>query len=40
MAGAIAWTIVLVVFVLGMQGLIGAIEARALRYRPAAERSL
>ena len=40
MAGAIAWTIVLVVFVLAMQGLIGAIEAHALRYRPAAERTL
>jgi ABC-type nitrate/sulfonate/bicarbonate transport system permease component len=40
MAGAIAWTIVLVAFVLAMQGLIGAIEAHALRYRPAAERTL
>jgi ABC-type nitrate/sulfonate/bicarbonate transport system permease component len=40
MAGAIAWTIVLVVFVLAMQGLIGAIETHALRYRPAAERTL
>ena len=40
MAGAIAWTIVLVVFVLAMQGVIGAIEAHALRYRPAAERAL
>ena len=40
MAGAIAWTIVLVVFVLAMQGVIGAIETRALRYRPAAERTL
>ena len=40
MAGAIAWTIVLVVFVLAMQGLIGAIEAHALRYRAAAERTL
>ena len=40
MAGAIAWTIVLVAFVLVMQGLIGAIEAHALRYRPAAERTL
>jgi ABC-type nitrate/sulfonate/bicarbonate transport system permease component len=40
MAGAIAWTIVLVMFVLAMQGVIGAIEAHALRYRPAAERAL
>ena len=40
MAGAIAWTIVLVIFVLAMQGLIGAIESHALRYRAAAERSL
>ena len=40
MAGAIAWTIVLVVFVLAMQALIGAIEAHALRYRAAAERTL
>jgi NitT/TauT family transport system permease protein len=40
MAGAIAWTIVLVVFVLGVQGIIGAIEAHALRYRAAAERTL
>ncbi len=40
MAGAIAWTIVLVVFVLGAQAVISAIEARALRYRAAAERVL
>jgi NitT/TauT family transport system permease protein len=40
MAGAIAWTIVLVVFVLGAQAVISAIEAHALRYRAAAERAL
>ena len=40
MAGAIAWTIVLVVFVLGVQGIIGVIETKALSYRPAAERTL
>ena len=40
MAGAIAWTIVLVAFVLVVQAIIGAIEAHALRYRPAAERTL
>jgi ABC-type nitrate/sulfonate/bicarbonate transport system permease component len=40
MAGAIAWTIVLVVFVLAVQGIISAVEGRALRYRAAAERTL
>ena len=40
MAGAIAWTIVLVVFVLAVQGIISAIEGRALSYRAAAERTL
>jgi NitT/TauT family transport system permease protein len=40
MAGAIAWTIVLVIFVLIMQGLIALIETRALRYRAVSERSL
>ena len=40
MAGAIAWTIVLVVFVLVVQGIISAIEAHALSYRVAAERRL
>ena len=40
MAGAIAWTIVLVIFVLVMQRVIEAIESRVLRYRPVAERSL
>jgi ABC-type nitrate/sulfonate/bicarbonate transport system permease component len=40
MAGAVAWTIVLVVFVLGVQGVISAIEAHALSYRAAAERTL
>ncbi len=40
MAGAIAWTIVLVAFVLVVQGVISAIEAHALAYRAAAERAL
>src|SRR5712671_6326893 len=40
MAGAIAWTIVLVVFVLVVQGIISAVETRALSYRAAAERTL
>ena len=40
MAGAIAWTIVLVVFVLAVQGIIGVVEGRALRYRATAERTL
>jgi len=40
MEGAVAWTIVLVVFVLGVQGIISAIEAHALSYRAAAERTL
>jgi ABC-type nitrate/sulfonate/bicarbonate transport system permease component len=40
MAGAIAWTVVLVVFVLAVQGVISAIEAHALAYRAAAERTL
>jgi NitT/TauT family transport system permease protein len=39
MAGAIAWTIVLVIFVLIMQRVIGALEGRLLRYRPVAERA-
>ena len=40
MAGAIAWTIVLVVFVLVVQAVISAIESHALRYRVASERTL
>jgi NitT/TauT family transport system permease protein len=38
MAGAIAWTIVLVIFVLVVQALITLIENRALRYRAVSER--
>jgi len=37
MAGALAWTLVLVIFVLVVQGVITLIETRALRYRPIAE---
>ncbi len=40
MAGAIAWTLQLVVFVLVFQGLITAIEAWALRWRPRSERAI
>lgn len=40
MAGAIAWTIVLVIFVLAMQRLLTLLEKRVLRYRPAAERGV
>ncbi len=40
MAGAIAWTIVLVVFVLIVQSLLGLIERWSLAYRPLAERGL
>jgi ABC-type nitrate/sulfonate/bicarbonate transport system permease component len=39
MGGAIAWTIVLVIFVLIMQRIIGALEAWLLRYRPVSERA-
>ena len=39
MAGAIAWTLVLVIFVLIVQGVITIIENHALRYRAVAERS-
>jgi NitT/TauT family transport system permease protein len=38
MAGAIAWTFVLVGFVLIMQRIVSAIENWVLRYRPVAER--
>jgi NitT/TauT family transport system permease protein len=38
MAGAIAWTIVLVIFVLIAQSLITLIETRALSYRAVSER--
>ena len=40
MAGAIAWTIVLVIFVLVMQRILTTIENWLLRYRPAAERGV
>src|SRR5208282_5927933 len=40
MAGAVAWTLVLVFFVLIVQWIITAIENSVLRYRPATERSL
>jgi ABC-type nitrate/sulfonate/bicarbonate transport system permease component len=39
MAGALAWTIQLVLFVLVVQQAINAIEAYVLRYRPVAERA-
>jgi NitT/TauT family transport system permease protein len=39
MAGAIAWTIVLVIFVLIIQSLISVIETHALRYRAVSERA-
>jgi ABC-type nitrate/sulfonate/bicarbonate transport system permease component len=40
MAGAIAWTIVLVIFVLLAQKLIDLLETWLLRYRPVAERTI
>lgn len=40
MAGAIAWTLMLVVFVLIVQRLIALIEGWVLRYRPVSERTL
>jgi len=40
MAGAIAWTIVLVIFVLIVQQVITLIENHALKYRAVSERSL
>jgi ABC-type nitrate/sulfonate/bicarbonate transport system permease component len=40
MAGAMAWTLQLVLFVLIVQQTINAIEAYALRYRPVSERSI
>ena len=39
MAGAMAWTLQLVLFVLLVQGLIGLLEAVLLRWRPTGERS-
>jgi len=40
MAGALAWTLQLVFFVLITQRIIAFIEARAFRYRAVSERSL
>jgi NitT/TauT family transport system permease protein len=40
MAGAVAWTLVLVIFVLVVQGCISLIEAHVLRYRAVAEHTL
>jgi ABC-type nitrate/sulfonate/bicarbonate transport system permease component len=40
MAGAIAWTLVLVIFVLIVQMIITLIESHALKYRAVSERSL
>jgi len=39
MAGALAWTLVLVLFVLVTQSLLVALETWALRYRPVSERA-
>jgi hypothetical protein len=39
MAGAIAWTLQLVLFVLVMQSALGMAEAFLLRYRPVSERA-
>jgi NitT/TauT family transport system permease protein len=39
MAGALGWTLVLVLFVLVVQSVLVAIEAWALRYRPVSERT-
>jgi len=39
MAGALAWTLVLVLFVLVVQSVLVAVEAWALRYRAVAERA-
>jgi NitT/TauT family transport system permease protein len=39
MAGAIAWTLQLVLFVLVVQALLTAIERVTLRYRAVSERS-
>jgi NitT/TauT family transport system permease protein len=40
MAGAIAWTLVLVLFVVVSQGVVTLLEAKLLRYRPQSERGL
>jgi hypothetical protein len=39
MAGAIAWTLQLVLFVLVMQSVLGVFETFVLRYRPVSERA-
>ena len=39
MAGAIAWTFQLVLFVLVTQSILGLVEAYLLRYRPVSERA-
>jgi ABC-type nitrate/sulfonate/bicarbonate transport system permease component len=40
MAGAVAWTLVLVVFVTVAQKVVTLVEGFCLRYRPASERSV
>jgi NitT/TauT family transport system permease protein len=40
MAGAIAWTLQLVLFVLITQSLLGLIEGYLLRYRAISERAV
>jgi ABC-type nitrate/sulfonate/bicarbonate transport system permease component len=40
MAGAMAWTLQLVLFVLVVQQIITVLEAYALRYRPVSERAM
>ena len=40
MAGALAWTLQLVIFVLIAQGLIGMVETRAFKYRAVSEHAL
>jgi NitT/TauT family transport system permease protein len=40
MAGALAWTLQLVFFVLILQGVLGAIETLAFRYRAVSERTI
>ena len=40
MAGALAWTLQLVIFVLIAQGLIAMVETRAFKYRAVSEHSL
>ena len=40
MAGALAWTLVLVLFVVVSQGIVTLLETALLRYRPQSERGL